>query len=68
MLAATLGTTGSRAIGGGTFWTNITLNDATSADLHLVYYRIAGNSVQARGFNGTTDNDATLIVSAVCLS
>jgi hypothetical protein len=59
---------GSRVIGGGTFWTNITLNDATSADLHLVYYRNASNGVQARGFNGTTDNDVTLVVSAMCLS
>jgi hypothetical protein len=59
---------GSRVISGGSFWTNVTLNNTTAADLHLVYARITGNAYQARGFNATGDNDASLQVSVLCLS
>ena len=59
---------GSRVISGGTFWTDVTLNDTTAPDLHIVYSRPSGTVWQARGFNGTTDVDAKLVVYAVCLT
>ena len=58
---------GSQAIAGGTFWIDVTMNNVTSADLHIVYSRDTGNSWQARGFNATGDNDAALQVSVTCL-
>jgi len=59
---------GTQAIAGGTFWIDVTMNNVTSADLHIVYSRDTGNSWQARGFNATGDNDAALQVSVTCLS
>jgi len=59
---------GSRPIGGGAFWIDVTMNATTSVNLHLVYSRDTANGWQARGFNGTGDNDAKLVVDVLCLS
>ena len=46
----------------------MTMNNTTSAQLHLVYSRPTGNSWQARGYNNTGDNDAKLVAYAMCLN
>ena len=44
------------------------LNNATAAQLHIVYSRPGSNVWQARGYNNTGDNDAKLVVYALCLT
>ena len=59
---------GERVLSGGTFWTDVLLNNTTAADLHMVYSRPGSNVWQARGYNNTGDNDAKLVVYAMCLN
>jgi hypothetical protein len=59
---------GETMLSGGTYWTDVLLNNATAAQLHIVYSRPGSNVWQARGYNNTGDNDAKLVVYALCLS
>ena len=59
---------GSKALGGGTYWNNVSLSHASAANVHVVYSGATTNGWQARGDNATGDNDATFEVSVECLS
>jgi hypothetical protein len=55
-------------LSGGNYWSDVLLNNVTAAQLHTVYSRPGSNVWQARGYNNTGDNDAKLVVYAMCLS
>ena len=55
-------------LSGGSFWSDVPMTNVTSAQLHQVYSRPTGNAWQTRGYNNTGDNDAKLVVYAMCLN